>query len=239
MKFLFIILVLFLNLAYTATQTESQKIKDLKQAADNKNDVVAQRMLGIIYYKGDEAIQNYNLVFRYLNKAAKQGDADAKKLLKNIEQKLSSPITTLEKSQKEEALKQTANNEYGQAQKILGDIHYYGQNGFPKDMNKAMNYYKLSASHGNENAEKLFKRMIAFRYLKETEEYNHNAQIQKILGDMHYYGRGIFKNTDMAMHYYRLAAIQGDLGAKKRLKNIKKQTPDIIKLIACNNVFKS
>lgn len=126
----------------------------------------------------------------------------------------------------------------------MGYFHEYGTRGVTKDLNAALNFYKLAAEQGDEKAVIAAERVEAkiSNPKSETEDALEHAKSEKIavyverikkaaeagrpesqylLGFYHEYGRyGVEQNVSLARDYYQKAAEQGHEKAMIALERI-------------------
>ena len=71
---------------------------------------------------------------------------------------------------------------------MMGGFHATGQNGFPQDSDKAMDFWQKAGKFGYNN-----------------------------IGSVYYNGNGVERDEKMASHYYELAAMEGNVTARHNL----------------------
>ncbi len=160
------------------------------QKAAEQGDAMAQYRLGKCYYHGDGVAKDLKQAVYWYRKAAEQGDEDAKKALEEVEKKFSPSAL--------ESLKNKAQNGDSKAQFELGRCYHEGE-GFTKDYQQAVYWFRKAAEKGNANA-------------------------QFYLGLCYYNGEGVAKDEQQAIYWFRKAAEQGDLLAKVTLEKIEKKS---------------
>jgi uncharacterized protein len=170
---------------------DSGLVADLKTAAE-AGDIHAQWKLGMMYYHGDGAPQNYGEARKWFRKAAEHGEPWAQLALGLIYYKGHG----VQKDYAEALKWYQKTAEQGQvpgqvAQYKIGNMHYFGE-GVLQDYALAAKWFRRAAEQGN-------------------------AQAQFSLGFMCDKGLGVPRNLGEAMKWYREAASQGDLDAQTGL----------------------
>lgn len=92
-------------------------------------------------------------------------------------------------------LLQAAGYGHGKARMYIGSMFHLGY-GVDKDMEEAINWYKLA------------------------DEENNNDIAQYNLGFIYYKGEGVDKNEDLAMHYFKKASMNGNTMAQQALESL-------------------
>lgn len=198
------------------------------QFAVNRNNVIAQFMLGNCYCGGYGTSQNYEKAFKLYRKAADQGHKIAQYNLgccyyygQGVSQNYEEAVNWYHKS-----AKQGDSN----AQYNLGYCYYYGR-GVSQNYEEAFNWYRKSAEQGNSKAQYNlgccydYGNGISQNYVeavnwyrKSAEQGHGNAQFN--LGYCYHYGKGISENYKEALKWYRAAAKQEDINAQTALKKL-------------------
>ncbi len=88
----------------------------------------------------------------------------------------------------------------------LGWMYQKGE-GVARDDNMAMDWYLLAVERGSNDA----------RHILNITAEQGNAAAQYTLGEMHERGRGVAKDSEMAVQWYTRAARQGHVDARKKL----------------------
>ena len=125
--------------------------KHLTKAAD-KGFTPAQYLLGKLLYEGTLIEKDAQKALEYLEKAANNGNHYAAYLAGKI---LMSEETLKDVPRAVHFFEMAAKQGNPYAEFQLGKMYMFG-NDIPKDFDKAMEYLKSSAEHGNEFAEKLY-----------------------------------------------------------------------------------
>ena len=110
-----------------------------------------QCSLGELYYSGEGIEQNYEEAFKWYEKAAEQGDADAQCMLG----KLYYGGEGVEKNSREafKWIEKAAEQGHADAQCSLGLLYYIGE-GVERNPREAFKWYKKAADQGHEIAQK-------------------------------------------------------------------------------------
>ena len=120
-----------------------------------------------------------------------------------------------------------AEQEFAEAQFWLGVMYENGY-GVTKDFSKALRLYVKAAAHGDENATiALEDRHSKIEQAYDDGDYktardlalsiSDDAYAQFFLGEMYLKGKGVDRNLDEAVNWYRKAAEQGDAPAQSEL----------------------
>lgn len=118
-------------------------------------------------------------------------------------------------------LKECEDAKYGQSYANLGFLYYKGTNGFPKDLNKAFEYYKLSSYQFNRMGTYSLALMYfgGFGCTKDVKKGIYelinaamlgDVRAQNKLGDIYYFGNDVEKDNETAYKYYLMAAKNGN-----------------------------
>lgn len=156
---------------------------------DADGDIEATLMLAIKLYLGNGAPENPTESIRLLEKAAKNGNAQAQDFLGNIY--VEGIHVSLNYAKAHEYFLNAANQGYSPAQYDLGTMYMKGQ-GEEQDFTKAKEWYEKASLQGN-------------------------ADAQKSLGDLYENGRGVAQDYKKAAELYAKAAEQGQPYAQYRL----------------------
>lgn len=118
-----------------------------------------------------------------------------------------------------------------EAQKIVGDMYYWGWGDvLPKDYDQAVIWYKRAAMNGSPEAKfsigVLYEQglgvpadfAMAFKWYKSAAE-DGNVEAQFNLGNIYSKGAGVPQNQDQAFMWYKRAAEQGDRDSQYNLGN--------------------
>ena len=195
-------------ITHVLTQEQANFIKELNAA--RSGNMHSQFNLAMKYASGDGVEKNFTEAARWFREAANRGHSNAKVNLgilykegKGVNQNYSEAVKLFQ---------QAGNNPYAIAN--LGLMYEEGK-GVAKDINKAKNLYHelLINNQDSINNQGI---QLALARLKLIAEQDIDVQIW--LGDMYYNGRnhqgkGIERNLQEAMKWYRLAAGKGHSGA--------------------------
>lgn len=127
-----------------------EAIRMLKASAD-QGFSQAEYTIGKLLYEGKTVEKDLTKAIEYLEKAAERGNPYAAYLAGKIRLTEDS-LKDIEKAIRNFEIAANAGNAYAEYQ--LGRLFFFG-NDVPKDEAKGMDYFKSSAEHGNEYAEKL------------------------------------------------------------------------------------
>lgn len=121
----------------------------IKSLAEN-GDAKSQYLLGEMYFKGNNVIQDYSLAEKWFLKSADQGNTDAQTAIGSMYLNgygvRQNPITAMEWHKKSASLGNST------AQAAIGLMYFKG-NGITKSYPDAINWFKKSASLGNSTAQ--------------------------------------------------------------------------------------
>jgi TPR repeat protein len=110
--------------------------------------------------------------------------------------------------------------------------HSYGEEGLPKDYNRAHYWCKKAAENGSSSSQTLFAELYFFGYgvsqnyevalvwYRKAADQRH-SHAQYMIGAMYLEGLGVLKDPYMAKHWLIEAALQGHEGARGLLKQLK------------------
>ena len=199
------------------------------ETADHESDDAEEQFrLGLKYYTGQGAEQDYDKALSLFRAAAEKGVAKAQYRFgrmyfdgDGVNQNYSVAFKWFKKA---------ADHGDSDAMNNLGNMYYNGQ-GVGQNYEDAVLWYQESAEHGNAEAQKNLGDMYrdglgvdkdgkeAVRwYLKSAEQENADAQF--CLGDMYYDGEGVEQDYDEAFCWFSEAAEQGDADAQFCLGNM-------------------
>ncbi|UNK58870.1 sel1 repeat family protein [Pseudoxanthomonas daejeonensis] len=166
----------------------AQSAQWYRKAAD-KGGVVAQRLLGEMYAKGDGVTKDVVESVRWYRMAADQGDAEAQtKLAGAYRDGRGAPQ---DDAQSVAWYRKAANQGYADAQVNVGYAYATGR-GVPKDVSQTMAWNRKAAEQGN-------------------------AIAQANMGNGYRHGLGVPRDDAQALLWFRKAADQGDAGALDRV----------------------
>lgn len=118
----------------------------------------------------------------------------------------------------------------------LGYDYQSGRNGKVRDYAKALKYFRIAATQGNNTAgfvslgdmyyhgygtDKNYKEALKWYHLAAEQQDFLAYQAQYNLGEMYQYGQGVEMDLKMAKYWYQRAE-EGYPGARKKLKELKK-----------------
>jgi len=207
---------------------------DIKPLAEQGH-ADAQTLLGIMYAKGRGVPQDHKTAVKWLTLAAKQGNAYAQRVLKQLLE-----IIFAENFQKSKdaffkkdyatvfrLLKPLAELGYVRAQGNLGVMYKHGH-GVAQNDKTAMKWYTLAAEQGNATAQfnlgngyrtgqgviQDYKTAVKWYSLSANQG---NADARLFLGEMYENAQGVIQDYKTAVKWYTLAAEQGNAYAQKNL----------------------
>jgi uncharacterized protein len=212
----------------------------------------AQYFLGAMHFNGDGVVENIKEATKWWKLAAEQGNADAQKLLDQLQKEKgkqkrgSTAIGTVEelKNAKDAYIRKDYKTAYklllplaeqGEvvAQYRLGVMYRKGL-GVPQDDKEAIKWYRLAAEQGHPEAQYQVGWMHyngkgvpqddkeAIKWYRLSAEQG-DALAQGNLGWMYQNGEGVTQDNKEAIKWYRLAADQGDADAQKLLDELIKK----------------
>ena len=204
------------------------KVINVETADHESDDAEEQFRLGLKYYTGQGAEQDYDKALSLFRAAAEKGVAKAQYRFgrmyfdgDGVNQNYSVAFKWFKKA---------ADHGDSDAMNNLGNMYYNGQ-GVGQNYEDAVLWYQESAEQGNAEAQKNLGDMYrdglgvdkdgkeAVRwYLKSAEQENADAQF--CLGDMYYDGEGVEQDYDEAFCWFSEAAEQGDADAQFCLGNM-------------------
>lgn len=157
-------------------KNNEEAVKWYKRAIDEGNDVSAMNNLAVMYDNGEGVEKDKEKAFELYQKAANLGNSLA---MNNVSWDYQTGEGTEKDMQKalEWATKSAEAGNY-RGMNHLADIYYEGTGGIPRDYDKAFYWYKKSADDGNTYA-----------------EYK--------VGECYEYGRGVEKDKNTALQWYR------------------------------------
>ncbi|KAF9992218.1 hypothetical protein BGZ79_003370 [Entomortierella chlamydospora] len=144
---------------------------------------------GLIYYLGEDVVQDYPRAKEYFLKAAIHGHVGAQNCLGNIYREGQGVLQ--EYSKAVEWYQKAASQGHATAQTNLGFMYQKGY-GVAQDYSKAIEWYQKAASQGH-------------------------AAAQTNLGVMYKNGYGVAQGYSKAIEWYQMAASQGDAAAQNNL----------------------
>lgn len=154
-----------LMLVYGVGVDEDQtKGLNLLQKAANKDNPLANRFLGDIYYDGSKTVKDYEKAFGYYKKGSKLVDAESQykyaRMMFNGEGTKADPLFAIE------WFKGAVEKGNVDSMMALADI-YMGNNNYGfKDRERAEYYYRMAKDHGNADADYILKH-TDFRAIEE------------------------------------------------------------------------
>lgn len=204
------------------------------------NNTYSQMALGYRYWHGINVKQNCQKALKYYRKVAKQvertmstmstipgGIIERKRLFDENENPTSYTVLNPDMIQYYQVL---AENGDTLAQIAVGQIHYQGMRGVPKDHRKALKFLKMAADSKNSNAMAYLGKMyleggsdaieqnyeLAKDYFTSAIEKNSAAGYCG-LGTMYLYGKGVEKDYAKAFRFFNKAAEQGLVEAQYQI----------------------
>lgn len=209
--FLFLISYFFITKEITVEEIKRKDITFITDLAD-KGNVDAQRVLGMIYEKGNEKIDfNIEKSKGWYEKAAAQKDAYSQYLLGFIYETKLDVSDRFEKAK--EYYKQAAAQNHPKALTRLAHMHRDGLHGFSKDSLQAKKLYEQAAEQGDEEAQYslgtfyLLGQVVEKDYLKalglfEKSSIKNHTDSQFELAKMYEKGLGVRQDKEKAKEWY-------------------------------------
>ena len=216
--------------------------------AEKQGDAIAAFSLGGRYFYGDGVEKNVDLAAMYFRKAAEMGDADAQKALglcyedgigvdADIKQALKwykaaaqqgyeKAIEKLDSMQGEYA---SIIDSIPSAEDIvkMGDSYLTGENGMPKDENKALACFMEAAEQGDEIAQyKLFLHHLKEKNKLEAAKLCHRLAKRAFSVGQYWFGRccdegyGVEQNVLESVKWFWRAAAGGYADAQYKLAKL-------------------
>ena len=193
----------------------------------------AQFRLGFCYYKGQGVKQNDEEAIKWWKKAAGQGPLRAcAQFMIGLCYENGRGVKRNDK-EAVEWYKKAAKQGYAEAQKALGNCYYYGIGGVAQDYVKANKWFRKAYKQGvydiQRHLQACHDRMQeAYHEKAEKKRYpkvlkaakKGDADAQYGLGNCYFYGKGVAKNCEEAVKWYKKAAEQGhkeEIGILKQL----------------------
>ncbi len=186
-----------------------------------------QAELKQLYELGDTAYgkKNYREALQYTRKAVEGGYAPAQFSL-GIMYELGHGVSK-DLNQAIHWIRKAAEQGYANAQDILASMYEEGR-GVDKNIDEALSWYLKAAEQNKPFAWICLGRIYKFHkndYNQALYCYRRAAELgnscgQLYLGDMYEEGRGVNKDIEEAVRWYRKAATQGDKDAQRRLENL-------------------
>jgi len=223
----------------------------LLEALANEGYAPAQCKLGEAYYMGYNVSQDFAKAEEWWSKAAEQGDADAQLMLKQMiepynekqkafQERYAQAEALYDKGQKDKAfpiIEALANEDYAEAQCLLGLCYKNGGLDVSKDKAKAAEWLRKAAEQGHakalENLSPLERRYMEARKYDCARQHDKaaplyqalaeegHAEAQCSLGYYHVYSVSIAGSYAEAVKWFRKAAEQGNESAREWLGQIK------------------
>lgn len=204
--------------------------KELLNYSDNQNnveeqDVEVQFNLGLMYFNGQGAKQDYFKAAECFQKAAAQGHAEAQYNLGVMYDK--GQGVKQDYSEAAKWYQRAAEQGFPKAQSCLGSMYYTGE-GVKQDYFKALEWGQKAAEQGDARGQYNLGFMyysgkgVKQDYLKAIEWYQKAAEqgvvwAQTNLGYMYYTGEGVKQDYSKALEWYQKAAEQGYAEAQYNL----------------------
>jgi len=188
-----------------------------KYIKTNKDDSLAQYLMGRMYYFGQGVTKDYKKGVEWFTKSAEQGDARGQNHLAYMYEYGRGVTKDLKKAV--EWYTKAAEQGYAMGQCNLGYMYQNG-NGVTKDSKKAVEWYTKSAEQGYALGQLNLGYMYEFgngvtKDLKKAVEWYTKAAEQGYargkcnLGVMYEYGNGVRKDLKKAVEWYTKSAEQG------------------------------
>lgn len=201
------------------TKDEEKAFEWYLKAAD-AGDVTAYEKVGTAYYKGQGAIKDYDKAKEWYEKGVSAEDPACMRGLawmylpdtKGFENNFEKAFKLLSNGY-ETAVKTKNNDEIRSNANTIGYCYYNGY-GVPKDMNKAMEWFSISAEAGNKTAMDNLGVIYYYGNNGVTKDYNKayywctkaaKAGVLRgeyLVGECYEYGRGVDMNKSKAKEIY-------------------------------------
>ena len=221
---------------FDAPQDLTAAERCFRRLADG-GDPAAQWWLGTAYARGWGAKKDEAQAAQWFGQSARQGFADARQKLAELEAPDWYALYQQESDQAKrmEYLKKAAEQGYAPAQLELGGSFFLGE-GVKKDPAQAIIWYRKAAEQGCAQAQyELGNRYCygcsgfikpdyaqAVKWYRKAAEQGY-APAQYDLGYHYYQGLGIERDYYQAAHWYRKAAEQGNKNAQRALADCYEQ----------------
>lgn len=213
--------------------TGNEGVETLTHRAE-LGDTTAQFYLGLIYSNGKGVPKNIEESVNWYRKAAEQGYADAQFNLgvifyigDGVPKNVTEAMVWWRRAAEQgyagaiEWYRKTAEQGDAIAQLNLGVMYSNGK-GVPKDSTEAVWWYRKAAEQGNAEAKVGLEWVSANNDLDSLDTLTQRAELgdttaQFNLGLIYAKGKGVAKNVDTSVRWYRMAAEQGDADAQFNL----------------------
>ncbi|PKP80547.1 MAG: hypothetical protein CVT79_14775 [Alphaproteobacteria bacterium HGW-Alphaproteobacteria-18] len=206
------------------------ELTEVKARAE-AGDVTAQLDLAQRLLSGIGAEQNIGEVKHWYLAAAKQGNLEGQVAYASI------MFSLKEFEDSAHWFGIAAEAGHAVSQRVYGDLLLYGL-GISSNGAEAVRWYRASAQQGDIDAQWALGNLYsqgfegaqniavdlteAARWFLAAAEQG-NAAAQREVGALYYYGRGTPQDTQKAIHWWQMAATQGDQTAVDNLANVKRQ----------------
>jgi len=226
-------------------QKDPIKASKLFFKAAEQNHSRAQYQLGIMYEKGIGFDRDLNKARQWYQKAADAGLPEAKVAILDLpKEKSHKSVVTVKTNKKSEdplesqllsknaspinTFLQNAKNGDRVAQYEIGMYFLSGENGFERDIKKAIDWLQTAANNSYTKARTALG-MLYYEGTQVDRDYktaamwleksanDGDADAQFTLGTIYQRGLGVEKNNTTAIMWYRKAANQGHRNARKQL----------------------
>jgi len=227
------------------------KALPLLETLANEGHAPAQEKMGEAYYMAYNVPQDFAKAEDWWSKAAEQGDADAKLMLKQMiepykkkqkafQERYAQAEALFDSGQQDKALpliEALANEDYAEAQCLLGLCYKNGKLGVTKDSARAAEWLRKAAQQGHakalENLSPLERRYVEARKYDCSRQYDKaaplyralaeddHAEAQCSIGYYNVYSVSIAGTYAEAVKWFRKAAEQGNARAREWLSQIK------------------
>lgn len=209
--FLLFISYFFITKEITVEEIKKKNTASITELAEAGN-VHAQRIVGMIYEKGNEEIDaDIEKAKSWYEKSAAQNDADSQYLIGFIYETKTNVSENIEKAKR--YYKQAAAQNHPKALTRLAHMYKEGLNGFSKDALQAKKLYEQAAEQEDEEAQYslatfyLLGQEVEQDYLKalhlfERSSTKNHMDSQYELGKMYEKGLGVRQDRAKAKEWY-------------------------------------
>lgn len=188
--------------------------------------------LGVINRKGDVVVP---FVYDRWSSRSSNGNINLVKDDQTFYFDKGGNLYSTEKERDDSSTIRLARQGFPNEQAWIGCYYYKGNNGYPKDYQRALYWFNRAASQNNGHAlehlgdmsyygkgvAKNYKDAFAY-YYKSAELGNSGAMYS--LGWMYEHGQGVGKDVGKAREYYKKSADKGNEEAKKKLQELSSTT---------------
>lgn len=192
------------------------------------NNVMAQKTVARMYYRGEGVLQNYEFALEWYLKAAANNDVDAQRFSGEMHYKGLGTIQNFGEAEK--LYRKAAMQADTWAQMMVGDMHYRGL-GVTQDYSEAIRFFDMAREHAvaiaflrlgfmyDRGVGTLQDKNKSTDYFKKAFDAKHESH--SVLGMLLQYGRGVEQNYILAVQHYR--KVEKHLPSQARLGRLYKE----------------